>query len=82
MSSGGDNTIPAIPRAPISDLDVDRDDDEAQWERQVMALAERRLRSARERLEKMGIVDEDGELVSQELPPDMQPDSDTTLETG
>jgi hypothetical protein len=78
----GDITIAPIPRAPVGDLDVDREADEDQWERRVMALAEHRLRSARERLERMGIVDGDGELVSEELPPDMQPDSDTTLETG
>jgi hypothetical protein len=37
---------------------------------------------ARARFERLGIVDVDGKLVSQELPPDMLPDSDTTLGTG
>ena len=35
-----------------------------------------------ERLERMGVIDGDGKLVSHELPPDMLPDSDATLETG
>ena len=38
--------------------------------------------SARARFERLGIVDAEGKLVSNELPPDMLPDSDTTLETG
>ena len=32
--------------------------------------------------ERLGIVDAEGKLVTNELPPDMLPDSDTTLETG
>lgn len=32
--------------------------------------------------ERMGIIDADGSLVSRELPPDMLPDSDTTLDMG
>ena len=37
---------------------------------------------ARVRLERLGIVDRDGNLTSTELPADMLPDSDATLETG
>ena len=47
-----------------------------------MALASSRIREARARLEQLGIIDADGALVSSELPPDMMPDSDATLETG
>jgi hypothetical protein len=36
----------------------------------------------RARFERLGIIDAEGKLVSNELPPDMLPDSDTTLETG
>ena len=82
MTAGGNSTTQAIPRAPVGDSDVDRDEDEEQWERRVMELAKHRLESARERLERMGIIDAHGKLVSQALPPDMQPNSDTTLETG
>ena len=45
-------------------------------------LSAARLASARARFERLGIVDAEGKLVSTELPPDMLPDSDTTLETG
>jgi hypothetical protein len=47
-----------------------------------MALAAKRIAAERVRLERLGIIDSDGELVSREFPPDMRPESDTTLETG
>jgi hypothetical protein len=71
-----------IPSAPVGDLDLDRDDDEVEWERRALELASVRIRAARARLERLGIIDANGNLVSSELPPDMRPDSDTTLETG
>ena len=71
-----------IPSAPLGDLDLDRDEDDEEWERRVMELATWRIQAARARLEKLGIIDPNGRLVSRELPSDMLPDSDTTLETG
>jgi hypothetical protein len=69
-----------IPSAPVDDLD--RDEDEEEWERRTMELAARRIAAARARLQCLGIIDADGTLVSTELPSDMLPNSDTTLETG
>ncbi len=71
-----------IPSAPFDDLDLDSAEDEEEWERRVMALAAARITAERARLEGLGVVDAKGELVSRELPPDMLPESDTTLETG
>ena len=71
-----------IPSAPFDDLDLDRPEDEEEWERRVMALAASRIAAERSRLERMGIIGANGELISRELPPDMRADSDTTLETG
>lgn len=71
-----------IPSAPFDDLDLDRPEDEEEWERRVMALAATRIGAERERLERLGIIDASGSLVSTELPPEMRPESDTTLETG
>jgi hypothetical protein len=71
-----------IPSAPVGDLDLARDEDEAEWERRVMELASLRIHAARARLERLGIVDVNGALVSKALPSDMTPESDTTLETG
>jgi hypothetical protein len=71
-----------IPSAPFDDLDLDLDEDDEEWERRVMDLASARIAAARARLERLGIIDSDGKLVSNELPPDMLPGSDTTLETG
>jgi hypothetical protein len=47
-----------------------------------LALAAERIAAERVRLERLGIIDAQGDLVSRELPPDMLPESDTTLETG
>lgn len=71
-----------IPTATFDDLDLDRDDDRAEWDRRLMDLAAKRLAAARARLERLAIIDANGDLVSRDLPPDMLPDSDTTLETG
>jgi hypothetical protein len=45
-------------------------------------LASARVEAARARVERLGIVDASGNLVSHDLPPDLTPESDTTLETG
>jgi hypothetical protein len=76
------NAPSPIPSAQFGDLDLDRPEDEEEWERRVMALAAARIVAERERLEQLGIIDASGNLVSTELPPDMRPESDTTLETG
>jgi hypothetical protein len=81
MHARADDPSP-IPSAPFDDLDLDRPEDEEEWERRVMALAATRIGTERERLERLGIVDANGNLVSTELPPDMRPESDTTIETG
>jgi hypothetical protein len=82
MASQHASDLSPIPSAPVDDLDLDRDEDEAEWERRVMELASVRIQAARARLERLGIIDANGKLVSSELPPDMKPESDTTLETG
>ena len=82
MSAKRAADVSPIPRAPVGDWDLDWDEDEQQWERRVMELAAARIQAARQRLERLGIVDADGVLVSRGLPPDMKPESDTTLETG
>jgi len=74
-------TDPApIPSAPFDDLD--RPEDEEEWERRVMALAAERIAAERARLERLGIIDAKGDLVTTELPADMRPESETTRETG
>lgn len=81
MSAASFDSSP-IPSAPFDDLDLDRPEDEQEWERRVMALAATRIAAERTRLERLGIIDAKGELVSTSLPPDMLPESDTTVETG
>jgi len=81
MSAPASDLSP-IPSAPFDDLDLDLDEDEEEWERRVMALAAQRIAEERARLERLGIIDANGNLVSTELTPDMLPESETTLETG
>ena len=76
------NDLSPIPSAPFDDLDLDQDEGREEWERRLMDLASVRIAAARVRLERLGIIDAEGKLVSTELPPDMLPDSDATLETG
>ena len=82
MSAYANDHASPIPSAPFDDLDLDRPEDEEEWERRVMTLAAARIGAERARLERLGIIDDNGDLVSRELPPDMRPESDTTLETG
>jgi hypothetical protein len=65
-----------IPSAPLDDLDLDREEDRAEWERRLMELAAKRIAAARARLERLNVVDADGNFVSDELAPDMLPDSE------
>jgi hypothetical protein len=76
-----DPTSP-IPSTRFDDLDLDRPEDEEEWDRRVMALAAARIAAERARLEQLGIIDANGDLVSRELPPDMLPESDATVDTG
>jgi hypothetical protein len=41
-----------IPSAPFDDLDLDRPEDEEEWDRRVMALAAARIAAERVRLER------------------------------
>jgi hypothetical protein len=82
MSAQRTADISPIPSAPFGDLELDRDEDEEEWERRLMQLATVRIEAARARLEAMGIIDTNGKPVSSELPLDMTPGSDATLETG
>lgn len=82
MSAAHIDDLAMIPSAPADDLDLERNEEEEEWERRVMALAVARIQNARARMEALGVVDANGEVVPTALPPDMAPESDTTLETG
>ncbi len=64
-----DGTKPLIPEARVDDLDLDDGRDHALWQERLDALAKARLARARERLERMGIIDGEGHLVSNEPRP-------------
>jgi hypothetical protein len=63
----------SIPSAPFDDLDLDNPEDEAEWHRRVMALAAERIAAERVRLERLGIIDAQGELVSGAFHPTCSP---------
>jgi hypothetical protein len=46
-----------------------------------MALATERIAAERVRIERIGVIDANGDLVSREPPPDTRPESDATVET-
>lgn len=62
MAAAPAHDLSPIPSAPLDDLDLDRHDDEQEWERRVMALASARIAAARLRLERLGIIAADGTL--------------------
>lgn len=76
------NEVAPIPGARVDDLDLDQEEHRAEWRQRLSNLASARLTTSRTRLQQLGIVDNEGQLVSGESPPDMLPSSDTTLETG
>ncbi len=78
---GGNGDSP-IPEARLDDLDLDNEGDATIWRSRLAAMAESRLRQARVRLQEMGIIDVQGQIVSRELPPDMLPTSQTSVSTG
>lgn len=78
MSVGEDWTIP---EARFDDLDLDDPAGWAVWEQRLAAMAARRILQARARLEKMGIIDRDGNGVSAEVPADMRPGSESGVDT-
>jgi hypothetical protein len=59
---------PPIPCAPFDDLDLEKPEDESEWDRRVMALAAAGIAAERVRLEQLGIIGADGELISPVLP--------------
>jgi len=60
-----------IPCVPFDGLDLEKPEDESEWDRRVMALAAARIATERLRLERLGIIGADGELISRVVPPDM-----------
>jgi hypothetical protein len=64
-----------VESARIDDLDLDCDEEVEEWERRLAAVASTRLAEARARLDRLGVFDENGNLVSTALPPDMRPGS-------
>ena len=55
--SGADTRVLRVQHVRTHDLDLDRPEDEEEWERRVMALAAARIIAERARLERLGVID-------------------------
>jgi hypothetical protein len=62
-----------------ANVDVDNDEEMDQFREQEERKADERIRKAFLELQEKGIIDEKGELISKELPPDMREDSECDL---
>lgn len=71
------------PMQPLSLADTDPADDAAaaEWERQTVVAGHARVLAETERLRSLGILDEKGDLRTNELPSDMRPGSKTDVST-
>ncbi len=76
------NGAPLIPEARVDDLNLRDRMDRQVWEERLAALGSTRIVQARERLMRMGVIDAEGRLLMRDLPPDMAPLSDSSVDTG
>ena len=60
-------------------VDLDDEDDVARFEELELRRAGERIRKAVKELQDRDIIDEQGELINPELPPDMEPGSKCDL---
>ncbi len=56
-------------------VNLDDEDDVARFEALELRRAGERIKKAVDELQVLGIIDEQGELINPELPPDMEPGS-------
>ena len=56
-------------------VDLDDEDDDARFEELELRRAGERIKKAVDELQNLRIIDEQGELINPELPPDMEPGS-------
>ncbi len=60
-------------------VDLDDDKEVTRFEERELEKAGERIRKAVKELEELGIVDDKGRRINKELPPDMQPHSQTDV---
>ena len=71
---------PARPRT-LADIDPTDEQQFAEWEARTLEEGFACVLEESDRLRKLGIIDEKGQLVTGELPADMRPDSKTDVTT-
>lgn len=70
----------ARPRT-LADIEPTDEQQLAEWEAQTLEEGYARVLEESDRLRKLGIIDEKGQLVTDELPADMRADSKTDVTT-
>lgn len=68
-------------RRTLADIDPTDEQQLAEWEAQTLEEGYARVLEESGRLRKLGIIDENGQLLTDELPADMRPDSKTDVTT-
>ncbi len=68
--------MPITKRLTIETVDLDDEDEMDEFWDQVMAANMEKVRAESAELMRRGIIDEEGNLLTKELPPDMRPGSE------
>ena len=71
---------PPRPRT-LSDIDPTDEEQLSAWEAQTLEEGFARVLEESDRLRRLGIMDEKGQLLTDDLPADMRPDSKTDVST-
>lgn len=69
------------PDVSLTGVDLDDEDDVDGWRERMRAGAAQRVADAMARFRALGLVDADGRIVEQALPPDMHAGSKTSVAT-
>ena len=79
MRKGTANVKEKVEEKELTWATVNTDDEEemGRFEEQELEKAGKRIKKAVQELQELGIVDEKGQRIKKELPPDMQPGSKT-----
>lgn len=78
---GTDMLKDKVKELTLRDIDPLDAEQWARWRAASLQTAAERIAAEEQRLRKMGIIDEDGNLATSDLPSDMLPGSKTDVET-
>jgi hypothetical protein len=68
--------MPVTKRLTIETVDLDDEDEMDEFDRQIISAGLARVRAESAELIRRGLMDEEGNMLTSELPPDMRPGSE------